>query len=441
MDAAESKKFFLWAGAAFAVFYVLMVGLTFVVDPYLISNFPAFSGITDKKNGLNNRGQVHKRFSYWLDPKAVVVFGNSRVERGIRPSSAAFRTEHGSVYNFATGGQRLPEALEHFEEVAALRVVKTAVFSLDPFYYPWDHLPSEGKAASQTGLIPGSFPVSLRYAVDYLLLLASPQATLASLQTLIYSRRHPGPPDLKYMPDGWFNGEALNPGFTVDNLYPGFLSHGVKVQAEHSFSEMKRWIEPLLRLGKISDHAILRRILRVAHENDIRLIFFVSPEHAYDIEAVAAMGGDALVRQWKSEILCALAAEAKTAGRAAPFPLWDFFYFNEVTTQSITGEVPAFWFHDPVHYFHPTGNAILSRLFDLDDPRYKDLNDFGFLLTPANFDETMEKEAAMRRDFLKHRADFEDVLHKTVPIADFKAKLPREISDIHVKRFHEACRQ
>ncbi|MGH6662833.1 MAG: hypothetical protein ACREB6_14940, partial [Rhodospirillales bacterium] len=298
MDAAESKKFFLWAGAAFAAFYVLVAGLNFVVDPYLITKFPAFSGISDKKHGLNNRGPSHKRFSYWRDPKAVVVFGDSRVERGIRPSSAAFGAERGRVYNFATGGQGLHEALALFEEAVELRVVKTAVFSLDPFYYPWDRFPDETRAASLPEPVAGYFPASARYAVDYVLLLASPQATLASLQTLIYSRRHPGPPNLAYMPDGWFNGEALNPDFTVENLYPGFLSHGVKVQAERSFSEMQRWIEPLSRSGKISDHAILKKILRVAYEKDIGLIFFFSPEHAYDIEAVTAMGGRVFVHQW-----------------------------------------------------------------------------------------------------------------------------------------------
>ena len=154
------------------------------------------------------------------------------------------------------------------------------------------------------------------------------------------------------------------------------------------------------------DHSALRKILRTAREKDIRLYFFLPPDHVRHAEVLNILGLTPFVEKWKTEIVCVLYENAAKAGKPS-YPLWDFSGYNQVTTEPVPplgmlGTRMKFY-NNSKHYHQRTGGIILSRMFDPEAQELNKFKGFGNLLTNGNIKDHILETRRQRKEFQRNR--------------------------------------
>lgn len=144
-----------------------------------------------------------------------------------------------------------------------------------------------------------------------------------------------------------------------------------------------------------------RNILATCHKNDIRLILFVSPTHARQLELIAYAGLWDIFEEWKRQLVIANEAVAKRFGKE-PFALHDFSGYNAWTSESLPTEEGAearmkyYW--ESSHYTHVLGDIVLEALFSNTERG----DGFGNKLTPESVEDVLRSIRKERRWYAQH---------------------------------------
>jgi hypothetical protein len=153
----------------------------------------------------------------------------------------------------------------------------------------------------------------------------------------------------------------------------------------------------------------LDQLLSEAKSRGVRILFFVHPSHAWDLEIIRRSGAWEQYEEWKSRLAAAISS-AQAAG--APVALWDFSGYNCVTTET----VPAFgrmrWHHDVAHYNQAVvAPVILARMLGK-TPSALDSRDgscdsrsFGIELTRANVQSVLAETRRAQPDYERSHPD------------------------------------
>jgi hypothetical protein len=138
----------------------------------------------------------------------------------------------------------------------------------------------------------------------------------------------------------------------------------------------------------------VRAILDLCREHRIRVIAFVAPSHADDLEVLALSGKWQAFEAWKRELTQALAKGAIADGHES-VELWDFSGYGPYSTESVPESRDSLhWFWTSDHYTRALGDIILERIFNAGDEH------FGVKLTPDNIDSHL---AEVRRQQRRYR--------------------------------------
>jgi hypothetical protein len=366
------KRFFAVAGALL----LLVISVNLIVDPYNTSQLVHIKTFNLAKPREWDYARLKKPFDVWGRHYDGVAFGTSQVERGIDPSYTSLTRNRISLYNFGLSSLRIYETALLLGYVAETSDVKFALVMLDFSRYLPPRQPDQGALPKDWSLA--------RLVGDYLKTLISRTALADSWLTL---RRNvlgfpPGSPS--HLPTGLLD----LPSFFDTWGWPDYrlvFDQTDSTYLNSQYSDMLSAQDRLRRSG--FDHAALAEVLRVARTRHIQLHFFIPPNHVREMEVIWFLGLWPLFEQWKTELVCALEAEAQTAG-AVPFPLWDFSGWNAITTEPVppAGNATRMtWYYDSFHFTPRAGSAILNRILFLDDSEFSALEDFGTLRTSRDF--------------------------------------------------------
>ena len=97
----------------------------------------------------------------------------------------------------------------------------------------------------------------------------------------------------------------------------------------------------------------LKALLDLCTSHGTRVILFVSPSHADEMEILHLTGAWPAFEQWKRDLV-ALAAMYHEG--AAPVTVWDFSGYNVYTSESVLQNPRRMhWYLDTGHYTHALG--------------------------------------------------------------------------------------
>lgn len=366
------------------------------VDPFNLYDSPRVERLNSVKPFALHYELQSK--TYRLDrlrPQALVL-GNSRPDFGIDPEHPAWA---GLVaYNAAYGGGSLSGAIEHFRRASrqgrlqqvvlavdidmmrrGKRALRAAGANVDDFF-------RTGNAASKSS---PNWP-----GADYWATLLSFDSTIVSMKTLLCQGV---PPKFELLKSGWV-----------------VVRSDFKEPARHRFRVLEdRWAEVIYHpdeKGRAS-YAIapqrldaFREILKLAYAQGVEMKIVINPSHARKYILYRQAGLENQIFAFKRILLQVNQEEAERAGRT-PFPLWDFFNFNQFTNEVLGNGVTMRWWFEPSHYTPELGRKVMDRVLNTESDTA-----FGAMLDMDNMEHRFRMD---RRDAelyeRSHAADAEDI--------------------------------
>lgn len=143
------------------------------------------------------------------------------------------------------------------------------------------------------------------------------------------------------------------------------------------------------------------RLLEDAYRKNIEVNLVLSPTHIYFIEAMDFLQIGGMFTEWKRELVKINERVAKEYGKT-PFPVWDFAYFSEITTERVPPKedntMRMKWYSDPVHFTKTTGDHVLDQV-------YLGSDGTGVMLTSDNIDAVLDMQKQKKRQFHHENPD------------------------------------
>ena len=153
----------------------------------------------------------------------------------------------------------------------------------------------------------------------------------------------------------------------------------------------------------------LRDIVKMARENNSKLIVYVTANQARTYEYIHMMGLWPQYQQWLRAITTIVAEDNQQHLNAKQYAFWDFSQYNSVTMDPIKAhpsKTDAFeQYYDSIHYFTKTANLVLNRIFSIDIDQVP--NDFGVLLSRDNIEQHLARMEATRHVYTDAHPDEE----------------------------------
>lgn len=133
----------------------------------------------------------------------------------------------------------------------------------------------------------------------------------------------------------------------------------------------------------------LNEIIKYGKENDIKIFFYISPNHARQMHFIKALGLNDKHQEWKRRLTNAIDSQSNDDNKLA---LFDFSGFNSITTETIPSNDDASgvmkYYIDSSHYNANAGDLIISKIFN--DKNSEVPKDFGIKLTKENIEEHLK---------------------------------------------------
>ena len=138
--------------------------------------------------------------------------------------------------------------------------------------------------------------------------------------------------------------------------------------------------------------SLLGQMIRVAQAEGIRVVLFISPVHALQLETMRALNLFGTFEQWKRDVTLVVGQRAT---------LWDFSGYNRFTTEPLPEDKsPMRWYRESSHYREELGDLVLDRLAD---PGAGPA-DFGTQLTPGNVESHLRRIRRARERYASAHA-------------------------------------
>lgn len=102
----------------------------------------------------------------------------------------------------------------------------------------------------------------------------------------------------------------------------------------------------------------LEMMLRFAHENSIKLVLFINPQHCRYMEISYLAKGNVLNESLKRRVVETNEKVAEQMGKE-PFLIWDFLLVNQYTTEDLSVDNANYWW-EPSHFTPALGNKMMN---------------------------------------------------------------------------------
>ena len=387
------------------------------VDPFAIYRTAAPG---DRLYGIGPYTRIAKPYlAAGLSPR-IVIAGSSRAEYAADPKAAKKWLGRGPAFNIALSSANAYELRRNVEHVIATAPVEVQILGLD-FYMFNAHLPDQANFSEERlAVAPDGTPNPFYRLADLGPTLLSVDAADAVRKVVKYGRMADECTDY-WWPDGLHIGKdyacrvAAQAG--LETMFQATLK-GYMTQAElyrgFELAEGTDLVKARNGLGNIE------RLLRLGLEKRQRVILYISPVHALQLEAIEHTGLWTLFERWKSDLTI---MAARFAAQGLDVVLWDFADINTITGEALvragTGE-PMQFFYDSHHVRPAVGRLMLERM--LSKAAQENIpQDFGVRLTPdmltAHLAATRARRKVWRKNHPRDIAFFEAIAQSAEPAA------------------------
>jgi hypothetical protein len=337
------------AGVAAAALLALALGVA--VDPYRVFGTPPIPGWTQHKTRIYQHAQPAKRWMIGRVAPRTLLLGNSRVEAGLDPDTAAWPEAVRPVFNAALAGRRLDAAVQMMRAGLAAGRLTAVVVGLDFV----DFLPR-----ADLGLLPGAEAPPRdrrREAEDLARATLAFDAPVDALLTLLGQRV--------------VATDMTERGFNPMRDYAAEIARN---GAQALFAEKREALQPQMRRLRPRDFAdtaqgefaALRQLLREANAAGLDVTLFIHPHHLAYLEELRAHGFWDAFEAWK-RALVAVVAEAAPDARLIDFSIPDEATAEPVPPPGRRGN-PMRYHWELGHYTAAMGDRILPTLLGDDGP-------------------------------------------------------------------------
>ncbi len=393
-----------------------------------LSGLAVFNGLLDHSRlfgapdieGINSfkpyffAGQfVSKPYTVRRAQPDAIILGTSRAGASLRTGHeawAGFRP-----YNFALAGSTAEIQWWNFRHAVKVSQIQRAVLALDfMMFNSCREQGSEPHFREYRQRLAGTetnwrYPV--RYLVDHLGQLTSVQSTRLSWLTwrTQASFSEPESGNLNLHRDGYWERfpapqESQHQGFKVTER--NYLRETWFPQPQSCYS--------LVRDGSKVQLDHLRKLLYLAHHNNVELHVYFSPFHARFAELMVAAGLWTVFEELKTDVV-ALNETIATELGLEPFPLWDFSGYNAVNSEQIPAPGDSStrmkYYVDGTHSTSLTGDLVQDVLFDTNVAKGGGVPGFGHQLTGGTLSNVLEHiRAEQTRYRSQHAEQFRELL-------------------------------
>ncbi len=341
------QRFNYWLVGLASSLSLLVLGLNWFINPYGVTNSPKIKGLNWYKPAIKDNIRLYKAVDLTRQNAKTILLGSSRIINGINPDSTVLKA-YQPVYNLGIVGGNIYEQRRYLEYAITNQPnLEMVILGIDLWtiadFYKGKHDFSEDRL-NRKGLNLTDF-----FQTNY-----SFNALAKGKDTIFDNINNQKRPSYinekglivvvhKYLPDGIFN-----------QWLPGQVN-----KEEYKISQ--------LALDN------LKLIKEICQENNIKLIPFITPPHASQVEAIHIAGFGNVVEQMKREIVKII-------------PVWNFYGYNSITTESID-RVTNYW--DSSHYNIEVGDLILNLILGYQEQTVP--SDFGTMITPDNIESEIAK--------------------------------------------------
>lgn len=335
------------------------VGLTAVavafngaVDPYGMFGTTPVAAFNRDKPQAETQPYLAKTYLVERVRPATLLLGNSRVQSGLDPESPAWPAEAKPVFNLGIGGADAYTSLRFLQHSLATARPKLVVIgvSLDDCQAA-RHVRAdfESRLRATPSGAPNPALLSARIK-DAAFALMSLTATADSVLTVL----HQGNAGKSRMtPLGFNDNGDAKAATALAGHFPLF-----NAKEKLKIADALAWAkEPEFDLDPVT------RMIALAREHGARVVVFISPGHAGELEIYRQIGVLGRFARWK-KALGALVDGFAADGAAVA--LWDFASFSPYTTEPIPApgdrRTRLKWFWEMNHFTPALGDAIIARM-------------------------------------------------------------------------------
>jgi hypothetical protein len=350
--------------AAVAIFNVM-------IDPYLLFNMPRIDGFNARKPSVETQERLIKAYDVLRARPNTLILGTSRVAVGLDARDPVWPEHVRSVYNLGLGGAPPYVTYRYLQHVISQRHLELVVLGLDfelflsvpNAQHPTDPDFEARLSVTRDGSINASR--NLQRIKDVLHGALSFDALSDSAATLTAN----------------FQGESSD--LVAGNLDWNDFRYRTSVMGSYPLIAMWNLLSIRYFRGSQQNQFAMgevQSILDLCESHGTRVILFISPSHADQLEILDLLGLWQPFENWKRELVAMTAKYSGTSYRSG-IALWDFSGYDSYSTENMPIDRRALhWWWDSVHYTRALGDAIVERIFGTGDPR------FGVLLSPEGIE-------------------------------------------------------
>ena len=380
-----------------------LAAFTWTVDPYGVLDAPLRPGINTVKHGFTNHLRLAKAHAVAKIRPRTVILGSSRAETAIDPAHPGFSAL--PAYNLAMSGAGTYEVLRYLQHAEGVRRLDLAVIGLDLFMFnaAWPIQPGFDEA--RLSLAIDGTP-QRHWGGDLLAALLSREAIADSW----WSLHHQGDAIAAYGPDG-----ARDERYDIPAILAGgghrqafrqsqeyFVRYGyfpATPPPPFRFADRRKGVDTL---------DLLRRTLAAARTHATRVILFISPVHAEQLELMRRLGLWPQFEQWKRDLVQIVDADAARHPGEAPIDLWDFSGYNAITTETVPAagdhETAMHWYRESSHFTRAAGDLVLDRVLGYRSTARPMPDGFGVRLAVDNIEAALAGIRAGQAQWLREHA-------------------------------------
>jgi hypothetical protein len=337
------------------------------MDPYLVFGMPKVAGLNARKSAVMTQLPLMKAYDVRRAAPRTVIVGNSRVQAGLEARDPEWPAADRPVYNLGLGAGSPYVSYRYLQLVMAQHHLSLVVLGLDFEYFMTmeesDRLVRQ-KFESHLSVSREGTPRAdwaWQHARDVLQASVSLDAVVDSGATLAGN--------LTGQALTFTSGDLIWSNYAVGGTYP--LVASVDMQTIRNWRGKSR--NPLAL-------ADLRAILALCESRGTRLVVFMDPVHADELEILDALGYWQEFERWKRDVVALVAQYQGAAGRDR-IQLRDFTGYDAYSSEALLpGRHVMRWYLEPRHYTKALGNQIVRRIVGGGDPN------FGTLLEQANLE-------------------------------------------------------
>jgi hypothetical protein len=400
------KKYSLGFSGVTLLLLMIIVVFNLVVAPLASFRLVTKPGYNEFKPAFAKYTRIAKPIQVeWYQPKTV-VFGSSRIELGINMSYPVWQKVGEPAFN--NGVIAIPMTdlkLLTFHGMAATSV-ETMIIGVNFFMFNALRRDTQKIAYEQVLAVNSAGERQPLHKLSQLLVtLLSKDVFSSGIRTI----NNQGQQDRKFTRDGQrINDIHITRKILRKGGYHVFFKNK---QIEVAVDRVVQCKEPYsYNDGQVDTMAILHSILSKASENNIKVVVFMPPVHAWWLETYSSSGLWQEFEQWKRDLTTQVENINQHFPDTKNIALWDFNVYNAYTTEIVPepGDIKTImkWYIDPSHYRETLGNLIMeTALINID-------HHLGIRLTSNNIEAHLKANRIAKRRFQKQNKKVIDKIIK-----------------------------